>query len=182
MAESIKQKQQQAAEEAEAAQSSANPDANYWMPRSSLPPPPGLAKAQQAWAAATAATITTTTSSSNAHSNLGTNHAHQQIAGKTPTALWQGAAGAAGAVGGASPADVLQLSGSNAATASLLQGGILMSKGALMGTAAAGMAGRPGLCISNVDGWPAWCNIWCVGCATAVLVAAWSQLELPGMA
>jgi hypothetical protein len=50
----IRQKQQQAAEEAEAALFAQNPDADYWAPRSSLPPPAGLAKAQQTWAAAAA--------------------------------------------------------------------------------------------------------------------------------
>jgi hypothetical protein len=55
-AEAIRQKQQQAAEEAEAALFAQNPDAAYWAPRSSLPPPAGLAKAQQTWAAAAAAT------------------------------------------------------------------------------------------------------------------------------
>jgi hypothetical protein len=61
-AEAIRQKQQQAAEEAEAALFAQNPDADYWAPRSSLPPPAGLAKAQQAWAAAAAATDSSVTS------------------------------------------------------------------------------------------------------------------------
>lgn len=55
-AEAIRQKQQQAAADAEAALFAQNPDEDYWAPRSSLPPPAGLAKAQQAWAAAAAAT------------------------------------------------------------------------------------------------------------------------------
>ncbi|WIA28063.1 hypothetical protein OEZ86_010648 [Tetradesmus obliquus] len=55
-AEAIRQKQQQAAADAEAALFAQNPDADYWAPRSSLPPPAGLAKAQQAWAAAAAGT------------------------------------------------------------------------------------------------------------------------------
>jgi hypothetical protein len=120
-AEAIRQKQQQAAEEAEAALFARNPDADYWAPRSSLPPPAGLAKVQQTWAAAAAAGSATAAGSGTPHT--------------------QSAAQASGSVPAAGPGvQVLQLTGSKGRSSLLLGSGV----GVGGKTAASLTAGEPG--------------------------------------